>query len=125
MQNEKFRVCKKMFLYTLEIGERSAIEWTNLSSKPDNLKINQGAPKENKIDAKGFSYQTNLLREFLRDLPKIEPHYCRTQSSKLYLEPNWDSKSAIYRFYKFWSNSVNAKPLSYKVFDKTFTDMNF
>lgn len=121
---EKIRVCKKMFLSTLGIGERTVIEWKNFSSKSENLEINQDTPDKNMIGTKGLSNRTNLLKEFLRDLPKIESHYCRAQSSKLYLEPNWDSKSALYRFYRLWSNSLNAEPLSQKVFDTVFADMN-
>lgn len=40
-QNEqKFRVCKKMFLNTLGINEISVIEWKNIQNREVNVRIN-------------------------------------------------------------------------------------
>ncbi|GFU45677.1 uncharacterized protein TNCV_4223711 [Trichonephila clavipes] len=40
------------------------------------------------------------VRRFFDSLPKFQSHYCRKDSSKLYFEPHWTSKSQLYNAYK-------------------------
>ncbi|KAK9722137.1 hypothetical protein QE152_g19812 [Popillia japonica] len=40
------------------------------------------------------------LKLFLESLPKMESHYCRSTSNKLYLQPQWQSKQQLYELYK-------------------------
>lgn len=116
----KFRVCKNMFLNTLGIKEKSVKAWKNTDAKTLEAKLPEvlDEPAETDGDRK------ELLFQFFRDLPKLESHYCRAKTTKLYLETNWDSKASLYRFYKLWSESHKIKPLSSKVFDTVFSDMN-
>ncbi|GFY63022.1 uncharacterized protein TNIN_252751 [Trichonephila inaurata madagascariensis] len=51
--------------------------------------------------------------EVFDSLPKLESHYCRKDSSKLYLEPLWTSKSQLYNAYKDdFCPPEKAEPLS-------------
>lgn len=62
---------------------------------------------------------------FFNALPKLESHYCRKSSSKLYLEPNWTSKSGLYHCYKEnWCKERNTLPLPYPLFSNMFDDLN-
>lgn len=40
-----------------------------------------------------------LLNTFFDLLPKLESHYCRASTSKLYLESVWLTKTSLYNFY--------------------------
>lgn len=56
-------------------------------------------------------------------LPKLPSHYTRKDSNKLYLEPIWESKSALYREYQRYSVK-NEKPCaSLALFFDLFEDM--
>ena len=55
----------------------------------------------------------------------MESHYCRASSSKLYLEPQWHTKSALYKFYKTrWCNEKKSTPVFISTFHHTFDSIN-
>ena len=62
------------------------------------------------------------VMDFLRSLPKLESHYCRSNNSKLFLEPVFDSLSALYNEYKRQTSSD--KYASIKLFRQIFESMN-
>ncbi|CAH1102778.1 unnamed protein product [Psylliodes chrysocephalus] len=103
------RVCKIMFLNTLGINEGSVIYWKNDSkNKVDNSK-QLGLIVNN--HTKGVKDRKEMLIEFFRDFPKIESDYCRTRSSKFYLDPVFESKSGFYKFYKSWCHKKSYTPV--------------
>ncbi|CAG4931560.1 unnamed protein product [Parnassius apollo] len=64
--------------------------------------------------------EVNSFKEFLKNITKMESHYCRKHTSKLYLLPEWLSKKALYDFYKSdWCPSQNIEPLSIAKFSNT------
>jgi hypothetical protein len=85
---DRVRVCKTMFLHTLCTGEWSVRNWlkNNRKSGADVLENNS----RNENDAAHISKrkcEKNLrsLKEFFDQIPKMESHYCRTSTMKLYL----------------------------------------
>ncbi|GFY70549.1 uncharacterized protein TNIN_34871 [Trichonephila inaurata madagascariensis] len=52
--------------------------------------VPKNVPKNNMKDK-----PRRQVRRFFDSLPKLESHYCRKDSSKLYLEPLWTSKSQL------------------------------
>ncbi|GFY52896.1 uncharacterized protein TNIN_34611 [Trichonephila inaurata madagascariensis] len=65
------------------------------------------------------------VRRFFDSLPKLESHYCRKDSSKLYLEPLWTSKSQLYNAYKDdFCPREKAEPLIITSFCNIFEDLN-
>lgn len=103
-----FRVCKKMFLNTISIGEWSVHNWV------ENSVVSNTVPhahrNENRRPANNLKKE--LLIEFFRSLPKLESHYCRKSSTKLYLEPYWQSKSTLFREYLKCTKDQNKSYLS-------------
>lgn len=104
------RVCKSLLLNTLAIGSWTAQNWqqettgdtdTDEVNDPEDgmvLENNQdevtvSAPKKTRK-----STETENLEDFFSTLPKVESHYCRKSSAKLYIEPNWSSKRELYSF---------------------------
>ncbi|GFS46968.1 uncharacterized protein TNIN_399601 [Trichonephila inaurata madagascariensis] len=65
------------------------------------------------------------VRRFFDSLPKLESQYCRKDSSKLYLEPLWTSKSQLYKAYKDdFCPLEKAEPMSITSFCNIFEDLN-
>nr|XP_022904026.1 uncharacterized protein LOC111416287 isoform X2 [Onthophagus taurus] len=116
-----YRVCKKMFLNTLAIGEWSLHNWAKVV-------ITQATINEesNKRISPQILEAKKILRSFYERLPKMESHYCRARSSKLYLEPIWQSKADLYLEYQKYSQQENpqVKTLSIKTFYAIFDEMN-
>lgn len=99
-----------MFLNTLSIGEWMALNWQgdendteteeNMNESDQNgIDINEEViePTRKKLRK---SAQVESLEEFFRSLPKVESHYCRKRTRKMYLEPNWTSKRELFLFYQ-------------------------
>lgn len=134
--NQKLRVCKKMFLNTLSIGEWSVLNWKKADSSETGVENDELEDEERSSDnevltrkkvvrRKLFQKQKSNLVSFFSSLPKMESHYCRATSSKLYLEPTWKSKKSLYDMYaEDWCKSNNSKPLSIASFHHVFDDLH-
>ncbi|CAG9840730.1 unnamed protein product [Diabrotica balteata] len=104
--SKKYHVCKKMFLATLGIGERSVSEWVSKKCLPNKVQAIRPVLVEPPQD----SECTKNVNIFLDSLPKVESHYCRAFSRKLYLEPTWNSCRHLHRTNKNKSNlPLNAR----------------
>ncbi|KAG8334063.1 hypothetical protein J6590_108696 [Homalodisca vitripennis] len=139
---ERVRVCKKMFLSTLSVGGWSVTNWvSNPSARQENenseekgdsgldgdvnndVEQNVQSVKNNKT-AKEDSIRKKIIKEYFAMLPKLESHYCRKNTQKLYLEPNWQSKAQLYRHYRSYCESEGKKQfiasdcLFYSLFDE-------
>jgi hypothetical protein len=131
---EKLRVCKGTFLSTLGIGEWMVLNWLkeeksveseDSSQSSDNEVSEQKTTRRKKACTEELRVRHGSLKEFFSSLAKVESHYCRATSKKLYLEPNWGSKQQLYEFYcKDWCIKTKLKPLSSCTFHKVFEDLN-
>lgn len=65
-----------------------------------------------------------LRNEFLGKLPKLPSHYCRSTSSKMYLEPIIANKNQLYHLYVEKCNDRDRKPLSRRVLQEECDNMN-
>ncbi|CAH1115592.1 unnamed protein product [Psylliodes chrysocephalus] len=109
------RVCKKMFLNTLCVGEISIKKWAK-EKVIDNERVQ-------KQPASGLGIKK--IVEFFDRLPKLESHYCRANTSKLYLETVWYSKSQLYRAYcTDFCEENNIQPMSRATFSTIFDQHN-
>ncbi|VEN40009.1 unnamed protein product [Callosobruchus maculatus] len=115
--NKRLSVCKLMFLNTLGIGEWSAREWALKGQHKSSLNV-----KKCKVPLKPKGNEH--LESFLNELPKIPSHYCRAQSSKLYLEPIFKSQKEVFDVYVENCAESKIKPLSLTQFKKFFRQMN-
>ncbi|KAK5640008.1 hypothetical protein RI129_010819 [Pyrocoelia pectoralis] len=125
-KQQTFRVCKTMFLNTLSIKERSVIEWKN-SSIERFEQVHKPIKEKKETKMSGNEQNVNrkeVLQEFFRDLPKMESHYCRSRTSKLYLEPRWTSKSELYKLYKSYCENLKTRSLSTASLSYVFDELN-
>ncbi|CAG9770205.1 unnamed protein product [Ceutorhynchus assimilis] len=122
-QSIRLKVCKTMFCNTLNIPKRTVSYWLlekNIDSTQDIAVQKEINPRQRKINK-----QKEDLILFLNSLPKLESHYCRKSTSKLYLEPVWTSKLELYRLYKNdWCTENNLLPLSVASFSNMIDDQN-
>ncbi|XP_030765272.1 uncharacterized protein LOC115889424 [Sitophilus oryzae] len=115
------RVCKKMFLNTLSIGEWSLHSWANTLKEATNniAEINQQRSNPR-------SESNKMVCKFFDNLPKMESHYCRARSNKLYLEPIWQSKVDLFNEYRKFSEREDSeiRTVSIKTFSLAFEKLN-
>lgn len=139
-ENEPIKVCKKMFLNTLSIGEWTARSWkigdkqeddaerglhTTAEKNEGNVADRNEEPSQDKKRRRLDVKRIECLKLFFETLPKMESHYCRSTSQKLYLEPEWKSKQELYELYsEDWCTERNVQPFSITYFDHYFNDMN-
>lgn len=116
-KSKRLSVCKLMFLRTLGIGEWTARDWAlkGHHKSPLNV-INRNVPLK--------PVQNKHLESFLNELPKMPSHYCRSQSSKLYLESIFKSQKGVYDLYVENCTEAKMKPLSISQFKKIYAQMN-
>lgn len=112
---ERLRICKKMFLNTLGVKEWVIKKWAKTSWDVNPVLPEQILGSDDKTSMK-------LLHIFFDSLPKLESHYCRSSTSKLYLEPIWESKAHLHKVYSEFCNAQDekVKPLSIATFHKEF-----
>lgn len=117
VNSEKKQVCKQMFLNTLSIGEKQLRSWT-LRKSPASSESSEAcssAGPNNQLFGISKDIET-----WLNSLPKIESHYCRSSTSKLYLEPVWYSVREMHRVYQV----EYKKTVSWHTFQKIYKKMN-
>uniref|UniRef100_A0A6P7GCT5 Uncharacterized protein LOC114328346 n=2 Tax=Diabrotica virgifera virgifera TaxID=50390 RepID=A0A6P7GCT5_DIAVI len=77
----------------LGIGEWSVQNW--ISQGEQNIAV-----QTTKSSRKGkISEDKAFLIQFLEKIPKMESHYCRKDTNKLYLDTQWTSVNELYKFY--------------------------
>ncbi|CAH0398941.1 unnamed protein product [Chilo suppressalis] len=121
---EKYKVCKKMYLNTLNIGEWSVHNCTKNEDRNEVASESEKTRRNNGV--KAFEdIGRNHAKEFLNNLPKLESHYCRKTTSKLYLEQIWQSKEQLYREYvkQLSDKGINEYKVSQKIFFQEFDAM--
>lgn len=93
-----------MYLNTLGIGRIIVIAWKDKMSDdciPSQLRVT-------KDRVNPFENQQQSKNDFFDSLPTLDSHYCRSSSSRKYLQPDWITKMDLYKFYKSdWCRSRN------------------
>lgn len=118
-----------MFSNTLGVSMRTITHWLNRSlSSPETKKRDDVETESNDFDKKKQlknNEKKESVRDFFSNLPKLESHYCRKSSSKLYLEPRWKNKTELYDFYKnVWLTDRKTEPAGLTLFKYIFEESN-
>ena len=92
--NNRVVVCKSMFCNTLGISEKTIHNWITDAT----CGVPKGKATSSSIPARNERRES--AKEYLLGLPNMPSHYCRSSSSKKYLEPLFASISEVYREYK-------------------------
>lgn len=124
IEDTNVRVCRTMYLNTLNLGRWTVHNWKHNEKCVDIVKTTKPATNnENRM--KPFEKERRHLNVFLDALPVMESHYCRASSSRKYLLPEWSSKQALYNFYvSDHCQEKNIKPLSRTHFNQALDVRN-
>ncbi|CAL8094746.1 unnamed protein product [Orchesella dallaii] len=88
---KKLKVCQKMFLNTLGLRQSQVFRW--IKGCKTTRKVRNTSKCIPEKDG------TKYAKTFIDSLPKMESHYCRRDTTKLYLEPVYDSNAHLFRVY--------------------------
>jgi len=66
----------------------------------------------------------NKAKELLESIPKVESHYCRATSDRLYVEPCYKKFADLFKAYTRFCRDSNVDPLTRLVLLKMFRNMN-
>ncbi len=109
-------MCQRMFLSTFGIKQWCFLKWVGRREK--------SPEQSDRVRVRVGTEEQDFLQTFLLDLPKVPSHYCRSSSSKLYLEPVFKSISHFHTQYKWSCDEHNIRPLSRQVFSTVFHNLN-
>ncbi|XP_045540071.1 uncharacterized protein LOC123722410 [Papilio machaon] len=118
IENIRYQVCKKMFLNTLGIKDwfvRYWLEKTNSAMPPHSQK---------EIHSKKKQAAHVFAEEFLNSLPKMPSHYCRSSTSRQYLEPLFQNMAQLYKEFSSKCEFESVECLSRRIFDNIFLKLN-
>ncbi|KAK3907134.1 Pleckstrin homology domain-containing family H member 1 [Frankliniella fusca] len=124
IKGQKIRVCKTMFLSTLDICDG----WVDTAMKkldkgtgtisPDKRGKNVKTPKPENLETKEF------VREHIRSLPRQPAHYSRATSNREYLIEDIQSIADMHSIYEDWmqENHPGKKKVTYRVYADIFNN---
>ncbi|CAH1113859.1 unnamed protein product [Psylliodes chrysocephalus] len=122
-QEELIRVCRQMFLNTHGLKENMVLNWLK-KDLSDTIDSEEHSSEEKITHPKCYKDLKLSLTIFFSELSKVESHYCRSSSDKLYLEPNWKPKASLFQFYKRWCQEKQIATSSIASFCHVFEKMN-
>ena len=122
LNQEKKQVCKNLFLSTLGLGEWSVLAW--LKESQYGIVETSHEKKTPRRKQRKHTEGREKVGEFLDTLPRVPSHYCRSQSSRNYLEPIYDSHNHLYRIYCEFCENQQCIPVSRQVFFEIFQQIN-
>ena len=91
----KERVCKNFFLATLNLNYSKVRYVVDHRSGKNVAKRDGRGRKTERTPAQQKNH--DLVHEFIRKLPAVPSHYCRSSTSKKYLPQEFISKANVYR----------------------------
>ncbi|XP_039286246.1 uncharacterized protein LOC120351823 [Nilaparvata lugens] len=120
--NIRYQVCKKMFLSTFGLGESQVQNWVRTQS--EGMSKCQEVLNESRCTINRNETNLKHLNMFFSRLNKLPSHYCRKDTSKMYLDQSVRSMVDLYKEYCKYCLELNVKTLSRTTFDKVFRENN-
>ena len=120
--DEKIPVCKNMFLSTLGIDEYTFYAWL----KDASIGIPKPSPKTKRQEArmKSDKAKVDSVNRSLDQIPKMESYYCRSSSSKLYIQQMYLTHTALFKEYKVYCIQHGYQAGEWDLFIKIFKQKN-
>lgn len=124
LNGDNVQVCRQFFLSTLGLKKDMVYGWVENTPR---VMIQSKPPKPHKNKKRNIYQVARKMRLelFLRDLDKMESHYCRLQSKKVYIAATFRSKVDLYNEYKkYCLENGYGQAASYFPFSEVFDKMN-
>ena len=123
------RVCKTTFLNTLGISQRKVEVVFEDNPGIVGTAIGDVTPKpRNPRPSRGFKWDEDdqkVLVDFFNDIPKAPSHYCRKDSSKVYLTKIVTTMAKLFQIYQSRCAALGRKHFSYWKFSEYFNEKGF
>lgn len=126
LDDKKILVCKKLFLNTLGITEKIC---RTVLSKVHNGGVlerdKRGGRQRSEIIKQKELDMNDIIHQHISRFPKVESHYCRSKTSKMYLHPDL-SLSKMYAMYveELQDNKRTDLVASFSLYRKIFKSKN-
>lgn len=122
INNQHWPVCKKMFLNTLGLGEKTVLGWIEKANEHGIVSTPVRKNNKEKYNREKIIHVEN----FLKGLPKLPSNYFYGKCEKEYLDVNYCSGKDIYAGYKIYlrDKGVKDKQISYPCFLRKMNVMN-
>lgn len=130
LDSKKLQVCKKMFLSTFDLKEKMVHNWilnnqNHGFAKSVETKNHEKTAKRNRTSFHlKCKAQSDFVKTFFNRMPKMESHYCRKDTNKLYFQHPFKTKTEIYEIYKTTCENENQSAVSSCSFNKIFDAEN-
>lgn len=106
----KLKVCHKMFMGSLNLGEDCLKRWIKeeksvSESSTENAVSSHSPLTKHKKQTRQILLKKNLhdtVVEWLDFIPKVPSHYCRSSSARKYVDNAFISKQNMYKIFKTW-----------------------
>lgn len=139
---ERFKVCRKFFISTLDVGEDTYKRWVKREGvsletmdEEDNRQVSSALHLEDTgREELSVSAKKNINRKtidmvekikvWLGLLPKVPSHYCRASSNKVYVESSFRSELGMLCVYKKWCEQNNFTHAGRTLFTKILKEEN-
>ena len=120
-----YDVCKEMFLNTLGISKArvdSVMESSSVGISATLVKPRNPHP------SRGFTWTAEdqqFLSDFFQNIPKAPSHYCRSDSTKIFLDVNIVCMTKLHSVYEATCKAAGKHPFSIFKFTEFFKDNNY
>lgn len=122
IRDEWVPICKQLFLNTLVISQtvvKTAFQKLNACGMA--ISVPRAPRQESEIYLERF----NFLETWMDSFPKMESHYCRKNTSKIYFDTTIFTKTQLYKLYAEKSDERNIKPFSFNKFLTYIKEKNY
>lgn len=135
---ERVKVCRLFFINTFNLGADTFKRWTK-RSESEEIADNEGTTEMNNTDEEqqqtkrrkieGMKKKTHEemkenVAKWLKLLPTVPSHYCRSNSSCTYVESTFRSLSHMHNVFEEWCRQNSVKSVSRTFFMDVLKDQN-
>lgn len=120
VNNEKHRVCKKFFLETILVSQKTIYNVHNNKDKVTQVPKSDERGKKTKDRIP--KTDKDLVRKHIESFAKVESHYCRAKTTKEYLSPDLNISRMYDLYVEHCTKEVNVKPLSLSMYRTIFNN---
>lgn len=104
---EKVRVCKELFLATFDLKKDMFQLWIRPNIHVAEISNKNKENNINTLTSKTTTLKSDSVHKWLECVPKVPSHYCRANSSRIYVEESFESFTHMHSVYTSWCQANN------------------
>ncbi|KAF9413687.1 hypothetical protein HW555_008133 [Spodoptera exigua] len=119
---DKFRVCKELFLATFDLKKDMFQLWIrsniNISESSAETSFRRMYEVPNTSEPTTRALKSDSVLKWLECVPKVPSHYCRANSSRIYVDESFESFTHMHSVYSSWCQDSNVDSVKRKKFQE-------